>query len=373
MCCILLHKKGSRVSHGAFIRSKALLALLAVALLIGVGGGRAAMAQTPATNEPDLAAVKQYVVDQATAQKAATEQLLAIANRYYDLAQGAGFDYQVLWQTNTPETAGLVAAAKASWLEASTHYEMNEGLIAGIPSLSYYDVWIDAGPSGEEDPAGALDWTLELPNGTKLEKPGNIFHYLTEPLIWGTTESFVGLRLDIDGDGTQELGEVLPEANVFAASSKALDDATAQMQAAVNEWEPTIEDAFTALITMIPTMSEYFEQWKLSSFVTGETSTEASFVATSRLFDVNGIVGGLKLTYDEISPAVDQVDPALHTQIQTNFTDLVDYVANLYQQEASGTRFTPEQADLFGSEAQSKASTLTGQVSQAIALLGLQV
>jgi hypothetical protein len=360
------------VSRRADLRSTFLALLVAIAFLAGVGGG-SALAQTPTADGANLAAVKQYVVDQAAAQKKATEYLVQIADRYYTLAEGAGFDYQVLWDTNTAEAAGLVAAAKATWLEASTHYEMNEGLIAGIPSLSYFDVWIDAGPSGADDPAEALDWTLELPNGEKLEKPGNIFHYLTEPLIWGTTPEFVGLALDIDGDGTQELGEVLPEANVFQASSKALDDATTQMQAAVDEWEPTIEDAFTALVTMIPTMAEYFEQWKLSSFVTGETSTEASFVATSRLFDVNGIVGGLQLTYEQISPVVAEVDPALNDQIKAGFTDLVAFVGDLYQQEVDGTRFTPEQADLFGTEAQTKASTLTGQVSQAIGLLGLQV
>ncbi len=359
--------------NGPIRRSKSIFVLISCAVLLGVGGGQTVLAQTPTTGEADLAAVKQYVVDHAIAQKAATEYLLAIANRYYDLAEGAGFDYQVLWTTNTAEAAGLIAAAKVTWLEASTHYELNEGLIAGIPSLSYFDVWIDAGPSEADDPAEALDWTLELPNGETLVRPGNIFHHLTEPLIWGTAEEFVGLRLDIDGDGTQELGEVLPEANVFAASSKALDDATAQMQAAVDEWEPTLEDAFTALVTMIPTMSEYFEQWKLSSFVTGETSTEPSFVATSRLFDVNGIVSGLQLTYSEISPVVAEVDPALHAQITAGFTDLVAFVGDLYQQEVDGTRFTPEQADLYGTEAQSKAAALTGQISQAIALLGLQV
>jgi hypothetical protein len=183
----------------------------------------------------------------------------------------------------------------------------------------------------------------------------------------------VGLELDIDGDGKQELGEVLPEANVFLASSQALDTAAGEMLAAVNEWEPTIEDAFTALATMIPTMSEYFEQWKLSSFVTGETSTEKSFVATSRLFDVNGILTGLNLTYDEVGSAVEEVDPELHGQITAGFEDLTTFVADLYQQEVGGKRFTPDEADLFGSEAQAKATALAGQVSQAIALLGLQV
>ena len=45
--------------------------------------------------------------------------------------------------------------------------------VAGVPSLAYYDVWIDAGPSGEDDPANALDVSVELPDGrrkTRAEK-----------------------------------------------------------------------------------------------------------------------------------------------------------------------------------------------------------
>jgi len=75
-------------------------------------------------------------------------------------------------EANALEVPGLIAAAKEQWLVANTHYELNEGLVAGVPSLSRFDVLIDAGPSGEEDPVGALDWTLELPDGTKIEKPG---------------------------------------------------------------------------------------------------------------------------------------------------------------------------------------------------------
>ena len=51
------------------------------------------------------------------------------------------------------------------------------------------------------------------------------------------------------------------------AAAHALSDAAGQMQAAVQAWSPTREDDFTALAVMIPTMNEYFEQWKLSAFV----------------------------------------------------------------------------------------------------------
>lgn len=347
-------------------------ALAVGALAIGAVGGMPVLAQGE-TGGADLGAVKAYVVEQAAEQKEATEAFRQTAEAYYALAEAAGFDYDRLWGERPEEVAALLAELKDHWLAASTGYELNEGLIAGVPALSYYDVWIDAGPSAAEDPAAALDWTLALPDGRKLEQPGNFFHNLTEPAVWGTDDAFVGLRADLDGDGAPETGEALPEANLLVASARGLDDATAEMQAAVAEWEPTIEDVFAALVTMIPTMNEYFEQWKQSSFVAGETSDQAAFVATSRLADVNGILHGLSVAYDDIAPLVAQADPALHAQIDDGFADLVASVGDLYGQEADGTRFTPEQADLFGGEAQAKATALVGHVSQAIALLGLEV
>ena len=182
------------------------------------------------------------------------------------------------------------------------------------------------------------------------------------------------MRVDIDGDGDIGLGDVLPEANLFKAAADGLDDAATDLQAAIDTWNPTVEDAFTALVIMIPTMGEYFEQWKLSSFVTGETdTTEKAFVATSRLFDVNGIVHGLDVTYDVLRSLVAEADAALDTQIDNGFSDLVAFVESLYQQEQDGKRFTPEEAELFGTEAQSKATTLVGFVSQAVGLLNLAV
>ncbi len=343
---------------------------LTVTLGFAVLGGATPVA---AQGDDDLAAVRAYALEQSALQKAGAEAFLGVAQQYYALAEAQGFDYEALWAAEPETLTDLMSQAKESWLEASTHYELNEGLVAGVPGLSYFDVLLDAGPSGEEDPNEALDWTLELPDGTTLEQPGNYFHHLTEPLVWGTNDAFVALEVDLDGDGNLELGEVLPDAGLFIATAEGLDATTAELQAAVDEWQPTIEEAFGAIITMVPTMNEYFEQWKDSAFVAGETSTEASFVATSRLFDVNGILHGLDLTYDEIGPRVEAVDADLHGQIVAGFDDLVTYVGDLYDQEAGGKRFTGEEAELFGTEAQEKADHLAGLVSQAVSELGLQI
>lgn len=323
--------------------------------------------------EVNLAAVKEYALDNGQKMKAGTAAFKATAEQYYQLIASENFDYEAAWSNHQAELTKLVAQAKTNWIEASTYYELDEGIVAGVPSLAFYDVWIDAGPSAAEAPDEALAWQLVLPDGKTLDSPGNFFHGLTEPALYGTVEEFTGLKVDLDGDGTVELGEALPEANVLLATAQGLDQATSQMLTALEAWEPTLPETFGALVTMIPTMNEYFEQWKLSAFVTGQGSAEISFIALSRLFDINGILTGLDLAYDNISPAVAEADKDLDVQIQSGFDNLVGYVGDLYQQEQSGTVFSPEEADLFGTEAQNKATALAGQVAQAAGLAGVEL
>lgn len=333
----------------------------------------AALAQTPAAGA-DLASVKSYLVDHVARSKAGTEEVLTHARAYYDLAEAAGFDYEALWDANGEEITTLLEDARHAWVQdASGNYELSEGLVAGVPSLAYYDVWIDAGPSGEDDPANALDVSVELPDGRVLEKPGSLYHYVTEPALWGTRDDFVGLRVDMDGDGEVELGEALPEANALLGAAQALDSATGELQTAVDAWEPTASDTFTALVIMVPTMGGYFEEWKESVFVAGQESDEGRFVGVSRLADVSGILNGLDVTYANIKPAIEEADPALAEQIEVELDELVAFVADLHEQEQAGAHFTPEQADQFGSELQTRATGVAGQISQAAGLLGVEI
>ncbi len=355
------------------MRSRTLTSGLAGLALVALVLGPSAGAQTSTANV-DLERVKAYLVEHVARSQDGTAEVLTHAQRYYDLAAESDFDYEILWEDHGPEVESLLADARRAWIEeASANYELSEGLVAGVPSLAYSDVWIDAGPSGEEDPVNALDVSVELPDGRVLEKPGSLYHFVTEPALWGTNDEFVGLRIDMDGDGDVELGEVMPEANAFLGAAQALDAATAELAAAVEAWEPTAGDAFTALVIMIPTMGGYFEEWKESVFVSGQVSDEERFVGVSRLADVSGILNGLDVTYSHVRPAIDEVDPALSEQISTELDELVSFVDDLYEQETAGTRFTPEQADQFGSELQSRATAVAGQISQAAALLDIPI
>lgn len=327
----------------------------------------------------DLNAVKEYALENAELMQNATASLADVAQQYYDLVQEAreansdADPYEQLWADNKEEISALVIQARDLWLEASTYYELDEGIVAGVPSLAHYDVWIDAGPPGSEDPEEALQWTLELPDGRVYESPGNFFHNLLEPTLWGTSPEFTGLKVDMDGDGIISVGEALPEANILLGATQGLNDATIEMLGAIEAWEPTLEDALTALVTMIPTMNEYFGQWKESVFVTGTDSEQESFIAVSRLHDIKGILAGLSFTYDNISPLVSDSDVQLHEQIRTDFNTLITYVDALFAQEQEGVQFSPEEADLFGTEAQDLATALAALVAQAASDLNVSL
>ncbi|MEM9774758.1 MAG: ABC transporter substrate-binding protein, partial [Chloroflexota bacterium] len=168
-------------------------------------------------------------------------------------------------------------------------------------------------------------------------------------------------------------GIVMPEANLMLGAATGLDVASGKLIDSIDAWEPTLEDAFTAMVVMTPTMNEYFEQWKLSSFVSGDSAEEAAFVGQSRLFDVVNILNGLNVTYDNVAVLVEGADGALDEQISAGYTDLRAFVGDLYDQELDGNVFSPEEADLFGTEAQDKATAISGQVAQAAAQLSIAV
>jgi hypothetical protein len=96
-------------------------------------------------------------------------------------------------------------------------------------------------------------------------------------------------------------------------------------------------------------------------------------VVISRLSDIQDILGSLQVIYDGVSPLVESANAEQHEQISQGLTDLKAYVADLYEQELDGRQFTAEEADFYGSEAQDRATAITGQVAQAAALLNIEL
>ena len=364
------------------MKSARLATLFAVAALAPVAvacgdddddSGSAETTKTTASADADLGAIKSYLTEHSAALAEQTAALKEQGQAYYDLAKEADFDYAKLLEENRDEVAGILEDAKASYASSNPAYEEMEGIVAGVSSLADYDVIIDAGSSGE-DPENAVPFDLELPNGKTLKQPGN-FMFLTETALYGTNDDLLakGVEADLDGNGKVEFGEALPDANILLATTRDFDKYARELDSEATSFEPTDSDAFSALVIMTPTMSEYFEAWKNSRFVSGGQATEQAFVATSRLSDIADILEGLVFTYDGVKPLVADADAQQAEQTEQSLGSLHKFAADLRDKEEAGRKYSAEEADTLGSRAQEQAEAIAGQITQAAAKLNIEL
>jgi hypothetical protein len=96
-------------------------------------------------------------------------------------------------------------------------------------------------------------------------------------------------------------------------------------------------------------------------------------VAISRLADIQNILGSLQIVHQNVSPLIQRADATEDARIGQGLTDLKSFVADVYQQEQSGQRFSAEDADLLGKEAQDRATAITGQITQVAAKLNIKI
>jgi hypothetical protein len=356
-------------------KTKFVFVTMILVLLVSACAPAAAETAAPQENASttDLSGIKTYLLDKSAELTASSKSLQEAGDKYYQLAQASGFDYAAMWESNPAQVSAALNDAKSAWMAASPLYEQMEGIVAGTPSLAEYDVILDAGTSAEEDPEGAVPFDLTLPDGRVLPKPGNLFGVL-ESTLWGTYPAFTtGIEADLDGNGAVDFGEKLPDANVLKAGADTLDKYTTELGTASAEWQPTESDAFTALVVMVPTMSEYFNSWKNSRFILGDASEQRDFVVISRLSDIQNILGSLQIVFSEVKPLVESTDAAQAAQIEQSLTDLKSFVADVHEKELGGYQHTPEEADVLGAEAQNRATAIAGQVAQIAAKLNITI
>jgi len=321
----------------------------------------------------DLAPIKDYLLEHTDRLVTSTEVLQRDAQEYYNLAEAADFDYAKLLKDNREEVATAIKELQGAHIQANPAYEEMEGVVAGVPSLADYDVIIDAGSDGS-DPESAVPFSLTTKAGKEFKQPGNFFA-LIETSVFGTEPKFQakGVEADLDGNGKVEFPEALPDADFLLAAATDFVKYAKELDTKAKEWNPTLEDAYTAVVVMTPTMSEYFEAWKNSRFIAGGKAEEKGFVATSRLSDIRDILGGIVLIYDSIQPSVEKVNADQAAQTKTDLDKLHQFAGRLLTEEEGGKKFTASDADTLGSEAQTNAEAIAGQVSQAAGQLGLKL
>ncbi len=304
-----------------------------------------------------------------------TTEFKANATQYNKLAAATQYDYAELWATQATALKPLLAKMKRNWLAHNSDYERMEGIVAGTPSLVQYDVDIDAGTSFKEDPKGAVSFSLKAPNGKTFKQPGALYN-ITEAALWGEDPALTArnVKPDLDGDGKAgEFGEVLPDAGFLYAATREFDRQSRKLLASATAYKPNTADALNALVVMVPTMGEYFGDWKASRFVVGAKAKTTSFNVASRLNDIHDILGSLQIVYTDVRPKIASVDADQAAQTRKELDGLAAFIERIYQREKAGHRFTPQDADLLGKQAQDRAVKVSGQVSQAAAKLGIKV
>jgi len=357
-------------------RRRLCAALVAIGCAVGVAAcGDDEPKPTAAAERPadDLEPVKDFLLEHTGRLDADATKLREGAEAYYALAKAADFDYAKLLTDKRAEVKAFVDDAQSTFARANPAYEEMEGVVAGVPSLADYDVIIDAG-TDKSDPQNAAPITLKTPGGKTFDRPGN-FNYLIETAAFGTEPKFAakGVEPDLDGDGEVSFGESVPDADFYVTAARDFEKTAKELDAAAREWTPTAQDAFTALVVMTPTMSEYFDAWKNSRFVAGDKAQEKAFVAASRLQDIADILGGLQTVYKGVQPQIADVDDAQATQTKQDLTELTSFAERLRDAEAGGKKFTADQAETLGAEAQTRAEAIAGQISQAAGRLDIQL
>ncbi|BCD61155.1 MULTISPECIES: imelysin family protein [unclassified Nitratiruptor] len=308
--------------------------------------------------------VKEFELEHATKLYNEAKKLKDIADDYYEDIKAFHFNYDKAWKQNKKDLTKDIEEMKRAWLEASSNYEIIEGLVAGMPQTAKYDLILDAGIPASEGNEDVAPFDLKCPYKCKFntKRPGNFFHYLLEPTLWGTHEGYVAKKVDLNGDGEITKGEALPNAKWLKCVADNFEKYTKELKDKVKNLKMNLTDVFTAELTMIPTMGDYFEDWK-NSRILGKSE---AFVALSRIFDIKGISGGLKVAYEAaIHPKLKKVDPKLDSQIRLAFYDLVSFVDDIYMKEQSGHIFKPEDADAYASQAQDMADRLSALMAKA--------
>ena len=328
-------------------------------------------AAAAAAQQADLDAIKSYLLEHTERLNTSVGLLQRDAQEYYNLAKASNFDYARMLKEHPEEVRTAIKELQGAHVQANPDYEQMEGVVAGVPSLADYDVIIDAGADGS-DPENAVPFDIKTPAGKTYKQPGNFFA-LIETSVFGTEPKFQakGVKADLNGDGKVTFPEALPDADFLLAVSNDFVKYANELGESAKQWQPTLEDAFTAVVVMTPTMSEYFDAWKNSRFVAGSDAEEKGFVATSRLSDIRDILGGLVLIYDSIKPAVDGVDQPQADQTKTQLGQLHQLAERLYNEEQGGKAFTASDADTLGTDAQRRAEAIAGQVSQSAGQLNL--
>src|SRR5262249_16601297 len=119
-------------------------------------------------------------------------------------------------------------------------YEYVEGIVAGVPALSKYDIELDAGiPAKEAKPGDDVAPVVIKAGDLTLDKEGSLNNFLIEPTVFGTNPRFTKGTATLPGFD-KPVG--LPNPALVTALADYAVDGYARLEKDAKAWKPTDED-----------------------------------------------------------------------------------------------------------------------------------
>lgn len=315
--------------------------------------------------------VKHYLVGAVEKMDSAAADFVVAAEAYSKLLAAHGGDYAKTLTEARPETQAVIKRLRGDYESMDSYgYETVEGIVAGVPALSDFDVYLDAGvPKAEaaaDKPAAPV--TLKLSNGETIDGEGCLFTYLIEPSLWGGNPKYV-VPADVDGDGKIAPRESLPKVEIITATATDVRAKIAELLVASKGWKPELQDCLKAIATMTPTFPGYFDDWKESRY---SDQRSGKFSAVSRVSDMRGIMSSVSVLYEGIKPQVEKQDKALARAIEKRFHDVLAFIDRIEARENRGG-ITLAEIEGLSAQAKERVGQLSPQIEQAAALLGVKL
>jgi len=305
--------------------------------------------------------VKGYLLKTLSKMKGASEDFVKSSGDYADLVKASGGNVEAAYKADSNKVDALIEKMRADYKTMDSYgYETIEGIVAGVPSLSDYDIYLDAGVPASEGPDNVAPVVLDLGNGEKISKQGCLFTYIIEPTLWAGNKKYV-VKLSN--------GKELPRPEVLAAAAADVNKKIGELQKDAEAWNASTADCFGAMVTMTPTLSDYFEDWRESRY---SKDKSGKFQAVSRISDMRGIMGSCSVMYDAVKENVAQKDKALAKSVHTGFDQILKFIDQIDKRERQG-EIKPAEIDELATQAKEKTDKLVPQIQQSAAVVGVKV
>ena len=312
--------------------------------------------------EETAVSVKSYLLQKLEKMTAASEDFVKNSEGYSALVAEHGGSVEAAYKADPKQMEKLVAKLQDDYKAMDSFgYETVEGIVAGVPSLADYDIYLDAGVPASEGPEGVAPVVLVPENGEKIDKQGSLFTYIIEPMLWSGDKRWV---VSVDSGKKS-----LPRPEVLSAAAKDANKKLGELLADAKSWNASISDCFGAMVVMTPTLSDYFEDWKESRY---SKEKSGRFQAVSRVSDMRGIMGSCQVMYEAVEKKVAEKDKSLAKSVDSGFKGIMAFLDKIDAREKEG-EIKGAEIDELATQAKEKTDKLVPQIQQSAAVIGVKV